>query len=305
MTDVPVVIGVPVASSAVGHFAWSEGYRRANSPGKLSLPRNESSSPEYISAARLDWLRERLSERDLAVARDVARVRLVTGEQLERLHFADLSPASRAVVRRRVLGRLVNWRVLATFERRIGGARAGSAGLTYALDVAGQRLTASDARARRPSLPGVRYVRHVLAVSETYVSLVCAARQDELRLDAFEAEPACWWPDGRGGVLKPDAYAAVGAAAHTDHWWIEVDLSTEHLPTLKRKLMTYADFWRRGQLGPDETMPRVLVTVLTTERYSDVVRLIRQLPAESEKLFVVSVAKDATRTIVRCLNESD
>lgn len=305
MTGPGVVIGVAVASSTASRFTWPEGYTRANSPGKLSLSKYESSPSEYVSAARLDWLQEHLSERDLAVVRDVARVRLVTGEQLERLHFVDLGGASQAVVRRRVLGRLVNWRVLATFERRIGGARAGSAGLMYALDVAGQRISASDARARRPSLPGVRYVRHVLAVSELYVNLACAARKSELRIDVFEAEPACWWPDGRGGVLKPDAYAAVGAAAHTDHWWVEVDLATEHLPTLKRKLMTYADFWRRGQLGPDETMPRVLVTVPDTKRYSDVVRLIRQLPAESEKLIVVSVAKDAVNEIVRCLNESD
>ena len=304
MTGEDVAVGVAVAWSSAGSFARPEGYARTNSPGKLSSFDYESSS-DYLSASRLDWVREHVSERDLAVARDVARLRLVTGEQLERLHFVELGAGSQPVVRRRVLGRLVQWRVLATFERRIGGTRAGSEGLVYALDVAGQRLMGSELRARRPNLPSVRFVRHVLAVSEVYVSLVESAREQVLRLDTFEAEPACWWPDGRGGVLKPDAYMAIGGEAHIDHWWVEVDLNTEHLPTLKRKLMAYSAFRRRGQLGPDNIMPRVLVTVPDAKRYSDVVRLIRQLPTEDENWFVVSVAKDAARVIVRCLNESE
>ena len=210
---------------------------------------------------------------------------------------------SRAVVRRRVLGRLVRWRVLATLERRIGGERAGSAGLVYALDTAGKRLLARDDRARRPSMAGMRFVRHVLAVSEVYVNLAERARSGDLRLEVFQAEPACWWPDGKGGMVKPDAFALVAAPTHLDHWWIEVDLSTEHLPTLRRKLMNYRDFWRGGQLGPDEVMPRVLVTVRDTKRYSELVRLIRQLPSDVENLFIVAIDKDATDVIVGCLNK--
>ena len=67
------------------------------------------------------------------------------GKQLERLHFTELSGASGPVVRRRVLGRLVRWEVLTTLERRIGGVRAGSSGLVYALNIAGKRLVTEDA----------------------------------------------------------------------------------------------------------------------------------------------------------------
>jgi Replication-relaxation len=297
-----VAVGVAVASSSAMSLRSPRPYARANSPRKLIPSSYESSSSRYVGAARLEWLRERMSERDQAVVFDVARVRLATGGQLERLHFAELNEPSRAVVRRRVLGRLVGWRVLATLERRIGGERAGSAGLVYALDVAGRRLVAADERARRPGLPGMRYVRHVLAVAEIYVTLVERARAGELRLDTFQAEPVCWWPDGRGGVLKPDAYTTVAGAAHTDHWWLEVDLATEHLPTLRRKLITYFEFWRGGQLGPGGVVPRVLVTVPDTKRFSELVRLFHQLPSQAENLFVVAVAKDATDEIVRCLN---
>jgi hypothetical protein len=276
--DESVAVGVAVASSGAGRLASPGASIPPNSPRKLLPSSYEDKSPRYVSVGRLDELRERLSERDLALVHDVARLRLATSTQLERLHFADVS----AVVRRRVLGRLVQWRVLCTLERRVGGVRAGSAGLVFALDVAGQRLV-SDERARRPRLPGVRHVRHVLAVAELYVNLMEAAHGGELRLEAFRAEPASWWPDGRGGVLKPDAYLAVS----------------------KRKLAVYLEFWRNGQLGPGGVMPRVLVTVPDAERYSGVVRLIRQLPSGAENLIIVALAKDATEMIVRCLNQSD
>jgi Replication-relaxation len=297
--DEGVAVGVAVASSAQARLASSEAYSRPNSPGKLLPSSYEGKS--YVSATRLDVLRERLSERDMAVIRDVARLRLATSTQLERLHFADVS----AVVRRRVLGRLVQWRVLTTLERRVGGVRAGSAGLVFALDLAGQRLAQADDRARRPRQPGVRHVRHVLAVAELYVSLVEWARGEDWRLETFQAEPASWWPDERGGVLKPDAYLVVTGPEHTDHYWAEVDLATEHLPTLKRKLAVYLEFWRGGQLGPEGVMPRVLVTVPDAERYSGVVRLIHQLPSGAENLIIVALAKDAAEVIVRCLNQSD
>jgi Replication-relaxation len=303
VTRQSVAVGVALALSSIRSLPSPERYARADSPRNLfPSSYNEESSPGYMSTARLDWLRERMSAREWAVMGDVARLRLVTGAQLERLHFDRLEGASRAVVRRRVLGRLVQLRVLATLERRIGGVRAGSAGLVYGLDVSGKRLVAAGARPRRPSVPSVRFVRHVLAVAELYVSLVEQARDGGLRLDSFKAEPACWWPDGRGGVLKPDGYAAVASPEHVDHWWLEVDLATEHLPTLKRKLVAYLEFWSDGQLGPDDVMPRVLVAVPDAKRYSELVRLIHQLPPEAENLFVVAVAKDATDNVMRCLN---
>ena len=256
-----------------------------------------------MSAARLDALRESLSERDWAVIRDVTKLRMATGTQLERLHFTELSEASGPVVRRRVLARLVRWEVLTTLERRIGGVRAGSSGLVYALDIAGKRLVTEDARATRPSLPGVRYMRHVLAVTELYVALVERARLGELRLDHFDAEPASWRRDGRGGHLKPDASVRVSSAAHFDSWWIEVDLATEHVPTIRRKLMTYVEFYNRGQLGPDNIMPWVLVVVPDVKRYSDIVRLIPQLSPQASELFTVVLHNDAADVVMRKLHQ--
>lgn len=302
MRERGVAVDVAVALSSTGRSGLSRAESGADSLGNLSvLSAHNTRSGGYVTAARLDAARELLSERDWAIVGDVARLRLVTGQQLERLHFSDLTDASRPVVRRRVLGRLVGARVLATLERRIGGVRAGSQGLVFHLDVAGRRLLDSG---RRGGPPGARFVRHVLAVTELYVGLTEAARAGLLRLDDFQAEPASWWPDGHGSVIKPDAYATVGTEDHTDHWWIEVDLATEHAPTLARKLKTYVDFWQGGQVGPDGIMPRVLVTVPDAKRYSQVVRLIRQMPMQEGGLFTVALHNDTAHSIVRMLGQS-
>src|SRR5438067_10964214 len=94
---------------------------------------------------RLTWsaverIADSLSERDRAILSDVAKVRVLTGWQLERLRFADLAPAHRDRGRRRVLARLAELQILATLERRIGGARPGPAALLFVLGPAGQLL---------------------------------------------------------------------------------------------------------------------------------------------------------------------
>src|SRR5215218_9654600 len=82
-----------------------------------------------------------LSSRQYAVLADLQHVRLLSGQQLERLHFAQLAtPNARGSARRRSLGGLVGTGLVTTLPRRIGGERAGSAGLIYILDARGQRL---------------------------------------------------------------------------------------------------------------------------------------------------------------------
>ena len=115
-----VAIGVAVASSASTSFDQDKPATGQNSKGYLSpLSSSKARSAPYVGAAQLDALRELLSEPDWAVTRDVARLRLVTGAQRERLHFMGLAERSRPVARRRVLGRLVRRQVLATLERAV------------------------------------------------------------------------------------------------------------------------------------------------------------------------------------------
>ena len=76
--------------------------------------------------AAAERIAERCSERDQRIVEELARVRVATARQLERLAFAELSGQHRDRTRRRALTRLVEWGLLTTLERRIGGARAGS-----------------------------------------------------------------------------------------------------------------------------------------------------------------------------------
>ncbi len=222
--------------------------------------------PVRVRSRHVQWVEDRLSARDWAIIETVNRLGLVSGVQLERCHFADLAEGrSRTVSRSRTLARLVAWRVLLPLPRRVGGPRQGSSVTVFALDTAGVRLlrqrTGMDnaGRIRRPGIPGERFVRHVLAVAELYTGLVEAARSGNFILRQFQAEPR--WPDGLGGSVNPDAYVVV-SNGRVDHlWWIEVDMATESLPTVRRKLRTYLDFLARGGHGPRGVMPRVLVAV--------------------------------------------
>lgn len=262
--------------------------------------------PVRVRLAHVEWVAERLSDRDLAIIATVNQLRLATASQLERLHFAELSDGSRARNRRRVLSRLADWRVLAPLERRIGGVRAGSSGLVVALDSAGQavlRLTAndSDQAVRRPYVPSFALLRHTLAVSELYVKLVEQCRLEGFKVDEFQTEPECWWPNMLGGWLKPDAYVGMSTADYSYTWWLEQDMGTEHLPTVRRKLLAYLDFVERGQLGPGSVVPRVLVSTTTVQR-RDVIRLmVQQLPEPASSLFVIGAEREATQLILASL----
>jgi Replication-relaxation len=262
--------------------------------------------------AAVERIAEGLGERDTAIVESVARVRVLTGSQLSRLHFADLAPAHRDRTRRRVLARLVSLRVLATLDRRIGGVRAGSAGLVFALGTAGQRLLvlleAGDpdvaGRLRHPGTPTVRFLRHSLAVSELYVRLVEQAQGGALGLVAFRAEPAAWWLDGSGTWVKPDAYLVVARADLEDAWAVEADQATESLPTLRRKLMGYLELVDRGASGPDgRGLPRVLVTVPDEPRAAALRELIVTLPDPAQQLFAVTLHERAVPFITEVLRE--
>jgi hypothetical protein len=263
--------------------------------------------PVRVRSGHVQWVADRLSARDWAIIETINRLHLVTGHQLERLHFADLAAGrSRTVTRSRTLARLVRWRVLVPLPRRVGGPRQGSTVTVYALDTAGgwllrQRASQGTARRiRRPGLSGERFVRHTLAVAELSVTLVEADRSGAFVLRDFQPEPR--WPDGLGGWLKPDAYLVV-SNGRVDHlWWVEMDLATESLPTIRRKLRTYLDFLSRGGRGPRGAMPRVLVVVPEPARAIAVQGEVGALPPPAKDLFCVVEKSEAVMRIASLIH---
>ncbi len=83
--------------------------------------------PQRVRSSHVEWVAERLSERDWAVVETVNLLRLMRGDQVERLFFSHLSGRSCSVSRGRMLHRLVAWRVLDMLPRRVGGPVGGSA----------------------------------------------------------------------------------------------------------------------------------------------------------------------------------
>ena len=262
------------------------------------------SGPRRVRLSHVERLLSTLSPRDVAILDTLARVRIASGSQLERLHFYDLGSRSRQVKRWQVLKRLVEARALLPVERRIGTAAHGSDKLCFTLDSAGLRVLRMRARAeagnasvRRPRIPGERFVGHVLAVTELYVALSELSRLGGFEVDAFDVEPR--WPDGVGGRLGPDAYVRLLRGGEHYSWWFEADLGTESQPTLHKKLAAYLDFVQRGQLGPGSVMPWVLVGVRTEARQVAVQRIVNSLVEPADYLFRVALLPDCVTAIVK------
>lgn len=233
-----------------------------------------------------------LSDRDRAILRDLDRVRLLTGRQIERLHFAELAnPNARGSARRRTMHRLTGLHLVTALDRRVGGVRAGSSGLVYALDARAYRQRAlwqppqaggTGARVRRPWPLGWQFVCHTLAVSDLYVRLREQERAGAMRLRQFLAEPASW----HHGV-KPDAYVIYDDCAWEQHRWLEVDRATESLPTIRRKLARYLELAEGGDPGPAGVLPSVLMTVPDQPRLDQVKQLVAALPEPATDLIAV------------------
>jgi hypothetical protein len=256
----------------------------------------------YLSARGVARLRERLSERDMAIIRQVACLRLMSARQIQMAHFPASDHAGEAAAtraRQRVVTRLCRERLLVPLARRVGGVRAGSAGLVLALGPIGQRVLALAGPRRRAYEPGLRFFDHTLAVAQLAVDVQVTARTGTLDLLRFETEPGCWRQivdlHGRRW-LRPDAFLVLGSGGYELRWFIEVDRATESLPTVLRKCRSYADYYQSGTeqasssggvfprvcwITPDETRAERLRAAIVRER---------RLPG---RLFVVATAAQA------------
>lgn len=250
----------------------------------------------YVTSKRLQQLRGSLTDRDWQMISTLSRVRVATSAQLIALHLADLE--RRRALRR--LAALVTRRVLTRVPRSVGGPGGGSKGHVYALDVAGQRLAdqTQGMRPRRPWALGLAFLNHSVAVTEVYVRIVLAERAGDLRLVRFQGEPSSWRSfHGVGGArvtLKPDAYVVVQIGGYEDHWFLEVDLGTEHVPALARKLAVYRGYWQSGtEQARHEVFPRVLWLVQDQRRAEVLRSVMRRQPGEASGLFDVATFSEA------------
>lgn len=248
-------------------------------------------------------LRTELSERDLAIVRDVRSLRLIGARQIERMHFPPANHATALTAARscrRVLERLTRDRLLLRLTRRIGGVRAGSASFIYAIGPVGDRLTTDGEPRRRHQEPSAYFVDHTLAVAEIVVRLQEAAHAGTLDLVTVEAETECWRPSGglSGRWLKPDLFVSVAAGDYDYRWFVEVDRGSEHRPAIVRKCQAYAAYYASGrEQARHGVFPRVL-WIAPHETRAGWLREVTSSTAKVEgRLFVTCTADDAVTVL--------
>ncbi|MGH3938697.1 MAG: replication-relaxation family protein [Pseudonocardiaceae bacterium] len=256
------------------------------------------------TTTQLATLADQLSDRDKAILADLERARVLTGAQLQRLHFTDIDHRAQARDRRRVLQRLATLDLVSPLQRRIGGIRAGSAGLIYALSPAARRFLALQhghhitKRLQRTRTPGAPFLNHALTISEIYVALIETSRHHNFQVPTYQTEPACWHPNANH-YLKPDAYTILQTPTHQDCWWLEIDQSTESLPTITHKCHTYLNFLTHGGTGPHGTPPRILFTTPDTNRTNAIKKVItKNTTTETSQLICVTTHHDAPQFLI-------
>lgn len=235
-------------------------------------------------------LNKQLTDRDRSVLASLSAHRLLSGRQLQRLHFFDApSEASAARLTRQRMAHLAALGLTVRLERRVGGVRAGSAGSVWRITEAARRVigagSSSGRRQRRDYEPGSAYTAHTLACSEVFTCIAEADRERALELLTYQSEPNCWREHGgqfgEPLTLKPDGYVAVACGKIEEHAFIEVDRGTHGRAAIRRKMLRYRDYQRSGseqqRLG---VFPRVIWLTITRQRLAVLRELIEELPAD-------------------------
>jgi len=275
MTSERLPIALPIASNATDRLRRSAPAHMPSQPGKTLSVVTPTRRPRPRFSAS-----DELSDRDLAVLRSVAAHRFVMTRHIEGMHFAGHATTdSGGRTARRVLKRLHEQGLLIHLQRRIGGVRAGSAGYVWAIGPIGWRLlTEGQARRWRRYEPSLRLLNHYLAIADVHLALI-AADGHGFELTSVELEPASWRPylgtGGQARLIRPDLRVVTSIDTYEDHWFLEVDLGTEHPPTIVAKCRDYLTYADSGaEQREHEVFPRVLWVVQDTNRQRRLQRAI-------------------------------
>ena len=220
-------------------------------------------------------LLEALTPRDRDILDSLARYRLLSSTLIRRLHFSDhhgKDEGARAT--NRIMSRLEKRHLVTRMDQRIGGFQGGSSSLTWQLSSSGHRihaaLTGLPPRSPLPSSSWL-FAMHTLGIAEVAVGLIEAERRGAFEVLAIQTEPACWQEflsaPGSTQRLKPDLYVVTANTDFEEHSFVEVDLGTEHRPTLQRKARAYDRYRASGRHEAQHgVFPRVVWVVRDSRR---------------------------------------
>ncbi|MFI0453129.1 replication-relaxation family protein [Actinomadura sp. 6N118] len=193
-----------------------------------------------VSRPLIQELRHALTARDWWVLGALAEHRVLTTVQIARLAF-DTDSAARH--------RMHTLHGLRAVDRFRPQTPVGSAPWHYVLDKAGAILLAERHGIALSEVPYraddaihlafSRQLAHTVAVNDFFTTLAAAARH----LPGAELE--LWWPERRcarawGSLVKPDGYGVWRHYSTQVGFFAEIDLGTEPLDALVRKVAAYS-----------------------------------------------------------------
>lgn len=291
----PGPISAPGSSTSTAH-TYAGSAARSAAP---AAPEGQAKpKPTRTTRHRLLLTDRDLSDRERAILQTICQHHFLTTRQIQQLFFTNhATPAAAARICRRTVLRLGKLRVIEPLERRVGGIRAGSASYVWRVGLVGDqllRLASGDGVRARRKEPSARYLDHCLAGADVHVALEQAARQGQLDLVRFDAEPTSWrryaGPGASRQILKPDLYTVTAMGDYEDHWFLEIDRATESIPTLLVKCQQYTAYRRTGREQQDGgVFPVVLWLVPDDRRLDRLTGALRSARSLDDDLFRVAL----------------
>ena len=240
-----------------------------------------------------------LTNEDTQILYFLSQARFATTNQLARLFFADSARFETAIRRANfTMQSLKQAGLISNLKRRIGGARRGSASYVWQITFQGLKLLKSQdetvvLRYKNKYEPTQHHVEHTLAITEIFIETLEAVRDSEkLSLETFSFEPNSWRSyqklSGVGMTLKPDAYLGMVNHDYEDHYFLEIDLSTESLARIVNTCKKYIEYYRSGiEQRQKEVFPYVLWVVPDDKRKLAISKAIQKELYNFWELFTV------------------
>lgn len=255
---------------------------------------------QRISNQKLQWVSQELTPSDKKVIDFLYNHRFATTRHISRLlrpqfanHASSIRQAARLTQKLRRYG-LVNH-----LERRIGGARAGSTGYIWFMTEAGHRCMrlinadqTNETKRKRATEPSWQFLAHTLAITELRITTEEVCRCQPISIVMVETEPACWrnrlGDAGHIEWIKPDLSLITSTQGYLDHWWFEVDMSTERPSRLKHKANMYLKHLYSGtEQASRGVFPKVIWLTPTSERSCQLHELFASIASLPSGIFEV------------------
>jgi len=140
------------------------------------------------------------------------------------------------------------------------------------------------------------FAKHTLAIAELDLQL---RGIEGVTVTRVQFEPACW-REHKGCRLRPDYFVVTANGDYEDHWFFEIDLSTETLALIVSKCEQYQDYYLSGvEQDKSGIFPRVVWVASDSKRKGGIQRHIRaSISLRYKDLFIV-ILPDELEHLIR------